>query len=293
MLHVRGDLVVRAQLANALMLTQSTSPSYVLLSSLDTARRNLALNGEAVMARVTALIGAARAELASLPGLTVLGEKLGQKGTVLLSYKKGSGSERERCVFDYEPTRLVFSIDGVNGHKLFDLLRDEYGIEPEFADSRYAICIAGVGTKEEHVKALVAAARDIAEKQKGRIAGIAPQRQTDCGEEAPVQVRGDAARSQTQDEDDPVSVFHPGIPPAGMTPRDAWFAEKESVVWDKATGRVSGELITPYPPGIPVVCPGELITPAVWKYLDTLKKQGCHFHSGAAGHLDKVLVLRQ
>jgi arginine/lysine/ornithine decarboxylase len=59
-----------------------------------------------------------------------------------------------------------------------------------------------------------------------------------------------------------------------LTPREAFFAADEAVPLSQATGRVAADAITPYPPGIPLVMPGELLTPQVVDVLRALRKSG-------------------
>jgi arginine/lysine/ornithine decarboxylase len=63
-----------------------------------------------------------------------------------------------------------------------------------------------------------------------------------------------------------------------MTPRKAYFSNTSEINWSKAKGKISAQLIAPYPPGIPVVYPGELITDEIWEYLEQFRKDKRHIH---------------
>ena len=89
-----------------------------------------------------------------------------------------------------------------------------------------------------------------------------------------------------------MSALLPPLPPLRMTPREAWFAAKESVPFESSKGRVSAEMVVPYPPGIPVLCPGEEITAEVHGFLADQKAKGRHLHCSAGDGLETLSVVR-
>ncbi|WP_244199584.1 hypothetical protein [Amycolatopsis thailandensis] len=76
-----------------------------------------------------------------------------------------------------------------------------------------------------------------------------------------------------------------------MLPRDAFFADTEHVPLAKATGRVSAEMISPYPPGVPAIAPGEVFTDAVVDYLGSGVRTGMFIYDAADPDLDTVRVV--
>jgi lysine decarboxylase len=135
----------------------------------------------------------------------------------------------EGCLID--PLRLVVSVPGMSGFDVERRLNDEFGILDEFCDGNSVVFVLGPGDPPDVSDRLVRAF----ESMSGGQALL------------PVQ-RGQAG----------APVLH-----IVMTPRDAAFAKKETVTLRAARGRISGEMISVYPPGIPLVCPGELITDEV------------------------------
>ena len=83
----------------------------------------------------------------------------------------------------------------------------------------------------------------------------------------------------------------PPIPPLRMTPRKAWFAEKEVIPFGSARGRVSAEMVVPYPPGIPILCPGEVVTDEVHSFLEEQKRRGRHLHCAAGDGLETLTAV--
>ena len=235
-------------------LMQSTSPSYLLLASLDLARSYIATEGERILNTVMDALDEARAEIADMPGIAVLGSEL--RGTF--------------SIYDYEPMRLVITASelGLSGYELFKLLRENYGIESEFGDPKYCICVAGLGTDRAHIRKLVSALKEISLKYKV--------------EQITKQNTGELINNSCPN----------ALPPMVMTPRQAWFAPKERIPFDEAKGRISGELVVPYPPAIPALCPGESVTPEIYDLLCIRKKEGCHLHCSAGDSLETLLVVR-
>ena len=109
-------------------------------------------------------------------------------------------------------------------------------------------------------------------------------------------------------EDRPIDVFSPSgvlerrlqtgtyslprIPPVRMNPREAFLAPAESVRFKGSAGRICAEVITPYPPGIPVISPGEEITPEVVAYLDLEKRAGVRMQGPSDSDLRVIRVVR-
>jgi len=85
----------------------------------------------------------------------------------------------------------------------------------------------------------------------------------------------------------------PAIPPMRLLPRDAFLATTEFVNFKKSAGRICAEVITPYPPGIPVISPGEEITPEIISYLDLEKKAGVRMQGPFDGELRRIRVVTE
>ena len=77
-----------------------------------------------------------------------------------------------------------------------------------------------------------------------------------------------------------------------MPPRRAYFSEKKRIAWQEAVGAVSGQVIAPYPPGIPVIYPGERISQEAWEYIECFRKDGRHIHGADRnGKLDSIEII--
>ena len=282
-----------------LSMIQTTSPSYILLASLDSARSYIATQGEILLDGVLDALEKAREEIAAISGLEVLGD-----------------------IPLYEPTRLVVSARalGIDGYELFRILREDYDIECEFADPLWCVCVAGLGTLPSHTEALVKALKEISKNSINEFASKLEKvlfselsdvpgkfgekefanaivKNLKKYEDKLSSAMGDALqeeffkrRQSVLGSGDTLTVLPP-IPPLRMTPRKAWFAKKETITFEKARERISAELVVPYPPGIPVLCPGEEVTDAVHEFLSSQREAGRHMHCAAGDSLATLSVV--
>jgi len=166
-------------------------------------------------------------------------------------------------IYDYDPVRLIFSARqmGLEGYELYEILRNDYHIEMEFGDYFYGICVMGIGTEQKDVDRLISALQDISARYQGM------------------------RQPLTWDEE------LPPLPPQAMTPREAYFGKTRKIPWTEAKGKVSADMIVPYPPGIPTICPGEIITDEVWEFLDAQSRAGRHLHGPDGGVLKYINIV--
>ncbi len=247
-LHIRHHGVGEAALnriAQDLQLVQSTSPSYLLMISLDCARYELAANGRQMMEKALRLAEYARERIGKIAGFCCM---------------EGDRTDR---------TRLVISARGIGltGYMLEKMLLEEYAVHVELSDCENVLAVVTYANEMRDMDRLVAACKDISGK---------------C-------VRRPAL--QRPPERDGYPAF-PEIPRQVMTPRQAYFSEMKTIRWQEAAGQIAGQMIAPYPPGIPVICPGERISQEVWDYIERFRTDGRHIHgAGHDGRLDWVKVI--
>lgn len=256
LLHLKGDRLDPVRVDRALRLTQSTSPSYLLMASLDTARKDLALRGRERGDRALELADTLRRAAEKIPGIRCPGREL-----------TGSGGVRQMDL-----TRVLVNLDGtaLEGFAARERLYREFGVDVELADSRNLTLVVTWGNTEEEIRrfvkglgALVREAGPAAKGGRGR-AGLG--------------TKGKAGGL-------------PEIPPRVLTPRQAWFRADRTVPWREARGCVAGEMAAPYPPGIPVLYPGEVITPEIWDFLEECRRERRHLHGPADRTLETFRIL--
>lgn len=241
--RVSGDY-----LKKIINLNQTTSASYILMSSLDVARKNLAINGREILGKALELARYARKAINEIDGLFAFGKEIeGQPG-----------------VYRFDETKLVINTGGIGltGFSVYEILRDEYNIQLELGEVYCVLAIISIGDTMESVNRLIEALRDLSERQKGA---------KDIGG----------------------NIHGPESLELAMTPRDAFYADKEIVPLKTAVGKVSGESLMVYPPGIPVIVPGELITSEAVEYIEFLKEQNTLFTDIDDKSVENIKVIKR
>ena len=210
-------------------LTQTTSGSYLLMSSLDISRRNLALRGKEIFKVVSELATYARDEINAIGDYYAFGKELIDGD----------------AVFDFDPTKLsVHTLDiGLAGIEVYDILRDEYDIQIEFGDLGNILAYLSIGDRMQEVERLVSALAEIKRRFKSDPSGLL-----------------------TQEYIDPIVV---------ASPQEAFYAPKKSLPIMETEGHICSEFVMCYPPGIPILAPGERITKDILKYISYAHEKGC------------------
>ncbi len=234
MLHVQGHRVDRDRLRVALQITQSTSPNALLLASLDAARHQMATLGTRLMAHTLALAETVRSRLSACAALRCL------TPAVLQTLPR---------TFWLDPTRLTVDVSalGLSGYQADDLLRTEYAITAELPTLRQLVFILTFGNTQADSDRLAAALLDLAQKHSPPKPALAP-----C-------LPGSAP---------------PLLSVPVLSPRAAFFAPSKQVAIAHAAGHLSADLLCPYPPGIPLLLPGEVISTAAIAHLRHLQTMG-------------------
>lgn len=210
-------------------LMQTTSPSYLLLASLDIARKNLSLHGAEIFRRAVELSQYARNEINKLGGYYAFSKEIIDNDTV----------------YDFDLTKLSINTRdiGLTGIEVYDILRDEYGIQVEFGDLGNILAVISTGDTPMEIERLVSALYEI-------------------------------KRLYSRE---PVGMFDLNYinPDVVYTPRQAFYSNKKTVPIKDSKGEISGEFVMAYPPGIPILAPGERITEEIIEYIIYAKKKGC------------------
>lgn len=226
-------------------LTQTTSGSYLLMSSLDISRRNLALRGKKIFKQVQDLAEYAREEINAIGDYDAFGRELIDGD----------------AVFDFDPTKLsVHTLDvGLAGIQVYDMLRDEYDIQIEFGDLGNILAYLSIGDRVQEVERLVSALAEIRRR-----------------------FRGDPSGLMTQEYIEPIVV---------ASPQEAFYAPKKSLPIMETEGHICSEFVMCYPPGIPILAPGEKITADILKYISYAHEKGCQMTGPQDAKIENLNVL--
>ncbi|MFJ3223090.1 aminotransferase class I/II-fold pyridoxal phosphate-dependent enzyme [Streptomyces sp. NPDC086783] len=248
--HLQGDLIEAEFLQSRADLFGTTSPSVLIYAGLDAWRRQMVLDGERLLGEALSLASDVRSAVEKIPGLRVLGH----------DDFVGSGLS-----VDFDPLPVVIDVTGLGttGYRAADWLREKHGINMHLADHRRVSAQITHGDSPATTEPLLDALRDLADHAGELAAGV------------PEMVVPSGARMRLEQ---------------AVRPRDAYFGLAEPVPLDRAVGRVSAEMITPYPPGIPAVLPGERLTEPVLDYLRTGLEAGMNLPDAADPELRTIRV---
>lgn len=244
-LLLKGNLIDSGKVRQVLNLTYTTSASYLLMCSIDVARKQLASNGKEMLDKVLALSRWGRKEINKIEGLYAFGKELvGTPG----------------C-FDFDESKLSINVKGtgLTGCEIESLLRRDYNIQIELSDPFNILAIISLGDIKKDIGLLIRALGDISLKF-----NTAPMK----------------------------NIPHvPQNPPIIMPPHKAFYSSKRSVLLKESIGEVAGEMVMAYPPGIPIVCMGEQITPEIVEYINMLKEEKCTLHGTEDPKVNYIRVL--
>ncbi|KAK6944671.1 Orn/Lys/Arg decarboxylase, major domain [Dillenia turbinata] len=248
MLHMSGNLVDRERICKCLQMLQSTSPSYLLLASLDAARAQLGENPRTIFNEAIEMAIGARDQIGRIPGISILDFRSFSAFPVI------------------DPLRVTIGTWklGLSGFEADDMLFREYQIMSELVGTHSITFAINLGTRKEHVQKLVLGMKHLSNAL------------------LPMGIEEDRVQVCHCAPFDDVNI--------SLNPREAFFASKRRMAISNCLGQISGELICPYPPGIPVLIPGEVITRRSLDYLLQVQREGAVI-SGASDPLLSTLIV--
>ena len=246
-LLLTGERVNAGHVRQIINLTQTTSGSYLLMSSLDISRRNLAQRGKTVFRRVAEMAEYAREEINAVGGYYAYGRELINGDSV----------------FDFDPTKLSVHTRniGLAGIEVYDILRDEYDIQIEFGDIGNILAYLSIGDRMQELERLVCALAEIKRRYMKDPNGLMSQEYI--------------------------------APEVVYSPQEAFYADKKSVPLEESAGYVCSEFVMCYPPGIPILAPGERITKEILDYIAYAKAKGCSLTGPEDPTIEHINIIRE
>ncbi len=243
-LLMKTDRVDDKKVRRVINMLQSTSCSYLLMSSLDGARQNLVLNGHQQLTDVLKLSEKTRKRLNQIKGIKTV---------------KALPHQASR----YDITKLGIDVSGLglSGFEVYDRMWKHYNIQLEMPDFNHVLAIMSLGDCEEHTDRLVSAFEDLSKQQ------------------------------ETRSKVSIIPTIQSTQPQVKLSPREAYYAKTEVIALQHAIGRLAGESILAYPPGIPIIAPGELITKEVVNTIQTLTSSGAFMTDSYDSTLKTILVI--
>lgn len=234
-LHIDPTVLDPAKVRRGLQLIQTTSPHFAIMASIDLARRQMMLHGRELLDTTLDRARRAADQLAAIGGLSVMRQE----------HLAGAGTGLHQL----DETKLLVGTAGLalDARDVVKRLNTFHGVQPELSGAGHVLCITTIGNTETDMERLIDGFAEVATHAGVRQEGSQPALVSDL-----LAVR----------------------PEAVLTPREAFFAPEESVPLARASGRIAAEAITPYPPGIPLVMPGERLDDDVLALLVALRDAG-------------------
>lgn len=236
------------KVSQTLNMLQSTSASYLLMSSIDGARYNLVVNGKQQLSKALNLSKYAKYKLNKIPGIKVISQ---------------SNDNKEKFKF-LDETKLCINVNGLNitGFEVYDILYQDFDIQIELGDLYNILALISLGTSKNDVDRLINALEIISKRNKNK-----------C-------ILNNYSLKQIN-------------PIIKKNPREAYYSEKESIEIEDSVDRICGENIMAYPPGIPIISPGEIITREIIDYIKVLKNSNAHLTDMQDKKLNTILAIKE
>ncbi len=166
-------------------------------------------------------------------------------------------------IYDFDKTKLTVNTLGIGlaGIEVYDILRDEYDIQMELGDIANVLAYVSIGDRERDMERLISALVEIKRKYSKDNTGMFSQEYIE--------------------------------PRVAVSPQNAFYAEKESLPLSETEGRICSEFVMCYPPGIPILAPGEEITADILKYISYAKEKGCSMTGPEDPDIRRLNVLKE
>lgn len=229
-LLLKSKIIDQKIVQKTLNIINTTSPSTILMASIDSARQYVATKGQENLNKVHALSKYAREEIAKIKGFIPCNRD----------------HFLDKGCYEYDDTKLVIQLDhlDINGFELYHILKEEYDIQIELAETYVIMGVLTIGTNKQHIQRFIKALKDVSKKHYNRKNEVTHH------------------------------AFGVDFPFQLMRPRVAYHATGKKVALDKAINCISKESIMIYPPGIPLIVPGEVFTKELIERIAEYKKLG-------------------
>lgn len=265
-LHVQGKLIDREKLKLYLSMFQSSSPSYVFMESISSCIHFCKENEEKLLKPYKRRLQDFYERTKELTYLKII------TPSVINQYSGG------RIKVEADPGKILIGVgeSGFNGKELYDILREKYHLQPEMASADYVLAMTSVMDTEEGFERLICALKEIDLQSSGPKAAMKDKKQPEK-KELKKACLTEEKMAQTE---------------AVYSIREALSKASAPVDFKKCAGQVSGEFIYLYPPGIPVITPGERISQELLMYLEEAERIGLSVQGPRDYEHKKVFCIR-
>ncbi|MBN4067750.1 MAG: arginine decarboxylase [Alkaliphilus sp.] len=236
MLHIKGNRIDREKLRFMLRVHQSSSPSYILMASLDLATNIYKEKGNYLMDNLLYNIREFKNRIKNVEGVTLLDEKITERNSVEA----------------IDQTKIYIKLRGILGSRFEQVLRKDYAIQMEMSNEKGVLGITSIANEKEDFSKLAIAIEKIYQNYS--------KEQNSEGTWKSLITNNNCYLYST-------------VPKCIYAPRKAYYMKKKPISLKKSVGLVCGESIIPYPPGIPLIVAGELIREDTVNRIQQIKRE--------------------
>ena len=298
MLHGQGTHIDVNRIQRLQQILMSTSPNYIFLASLDMARHQWATEGQALMKQTLELARILRRALNEIPGIAC------------------PGHEDIEGAFSFDETKIIIDAKnlGLTAQELERELR-QHRIEVELMKAYHVLLLITIGDTETSIQQVIEAVQGISDMYSYKLQGTIKDGRAhgeqhniglhDQNNNTPLNVMNNKKDSTKHtvtnsvigdvyalNDSDAGAMETLPTPVVALSPRQAFYAEMEEIPLEEALGRISGETITYYPPGIPCLGVGETITEDVLTYIEQKQRDGYVPNGARDRQLKTILVCK-
>ena len=284
MLHIGSNRVEAERIRQAASLLQSTSPNQLLLASLDIARLQMAQEGAQRVNRAVELAQWLRKKINEIPGLYCPSKEIwaGQEAGQLVAGSEDL-SDVGAVALDWAKVTVNLAGLDISGQEAELLLRHQWKVQCELSDPENLLFIISMADTQREADRLLQVLQELAvQYQRTMETKTANKDDFDIAEEQGCKKADNLCHMAEM----PVAVQR-------MKPREAFFAPIRTVALEKAIGCICGETVAFYPPGIPVLCPGEEITEALVEYIRFYQAKGMRLSGAVDSTLGTIRVCQE
>lgn len=281
MLHIGSNRVEAERIRQAASLLQSTSPNQLLLASLDIARLQMAQEGAQRVNRAVELAQWLRKKINAIPGLYCPGKEIwaGQEAGQLMAGSEDL-SDVGAVALDWAKVTVNLAGLDISGQEAELLLRHQWKVQCELSDPENLLFIISMADTQREADRLLQVLQELAAKHLAT-------------KTANKDDSGIAEEQGCLGADNLCHMAEMPVAVPRMNPREAFFAPIRTVALEKAIGCICGETIAFYPPGIPVLCPGEEITEALVAYIRFYQAKGMRLSGAVDSELKTIRVCQE
>lgn len=251
LLHIRSDIVNVSEVERFLHIYQSSSPSYVLMSSIDECINKLKSDGLFLFEPYVKRLEVMLTHEKQLTHLKIVGREIVGKN----------------AVYDLDPSKIVISVRGTSytGSRLYKEMLEKYHLQLEMASGDYAIAMTSPMDTEDGLLRLFMAMVEI---------------------DRDMRIYGDDTKNEVVNYMIPKPIVMENI-------YKATHSDTEEMLIENAVGKISNEFVYLYPPGSPILAPGELITNDIVKLINDYKESGLSVEGLRDSSAEYIRVIKE